>query len=90
VEADADGHHKIEAEEHGVAEEVLIASARLGWDTMVLKEHDPDAVPPSLKAEALVLAAGARLLQGKLEALDGVRADIQSTLRLINDLDLLT
>lgn len=56
---------------------------------MVLEEHDPDTVPPGLEAEALMLAACAGLLQGQLKALHSISADVQSSFRLVDDLDLL-
>jgi len=55
----------------------------------VLEEHDPDAVPPGLEAEAFVLAASARFHKGEFEAFHGVWADVQSTLRFVDNLYLL-
>lgn len=57
---------------------------------MMLEEHDPNAVPPGFDAETLVLAARAWFLQGKLKALDGIGADVKGSLRLVDNLHLMS
>lgn len=55
---------------------------------MVLEEKHPEGIPPGSEAKTSILARGAGFLQGQLETLDRVVADVVGSLRLINDLDL--
>merc|ERR1712176_852594 len=53
----------------------------------MLEEQDPERIPPASASGPLVLAATARLLEGEFKALNGVIADVESSLALVDDLD---
>mmetsp|Transcript_9485 Transcript_9485/g.11657 ORF Transcript_9485/g.11657 Transcript_9485/m.11657 type:complete len:200 (-) Transcript_9485:3911-4510(-) len=55
---------------------------------MVLEEEDPNGVPEATATQHFMLAGGAGLLKGELEAFDCVWANIEGTFRLVDDLDL--
>jgi len=53
----------------------------------MLEEKNPERVPETSAAHHLVLASVTRLLQGELELLHSVWADVKGTFRFVDDLD---
>jgi len=64
VEADVHRHQRVKSKEDCEAKEVLIPSATFRWDSVVLKEENPNGIPPSFEAKTLMFTRCARLLQG--------------------------
>ena len=56
VETQVHRHQSVQGYKNSKAEEVLVASASLGWDAVVLEEQHPKRVPPSTEAKHLMLA----------------------------------